>query len=97
MGLIGCGGRGNWIGAFFPEYTGARIVAVADVIREHLDATQASFKVDASRAYYGPDAYRELVASKLDAVIDRDAAVFSSRAGARRGRRRQARIPAPSR
>ncbi|MGA2742221.1 MAG: hypothetical protein ABSG65_32870 [Bryobacteraceae bacterium] len=46
VGLIGCGGRGNWIGAFFPEFTGARIVALADVIRERLDATQSSFKVD---------------------------------------------------
>jgi len=30
VGLIGCGGRGNWISPFFPEYTGARIVALAD-------------------------------------------------------------------
>ena len=68
VGLIGCGGRGNWIGAFFPEFAGARIVALADVIRERLDATQASFKVEPSRAYYGPEAYRELVESKVDAV-----------------------------
>ncbi|HTT63006.1 MAG TPA: Gfo/Idh/MocA family oxidoreductase [Bryobacteraceae bacterium] len=68
VGLIGCGGRGNWIGAFFPEFTGARIVALADVIRERLDATQSRFKVDAARAYYGPEADRELIASKLDAV-----------------------------
>jgi myo-inositol 2-dehydrogenase/D-chiro-inositol 1-dehydrogenase len=69
VGLIGCGGRGNWIGAFFPEFAGARVVALADVIRERLDATQASFKVDSSRAHYGPDAYRQLVESKLDAVV----------------------------
>jgi predicted dehydrogenase len=68
VGLIGCGGRGNWIGAFFAEFAGARIVALADVIRERLDATQASFKIDGSRAYYGPGAYRELIASKVDAV-----------------------------
>jgi len=30
VGLIGCGGRGNWIGAIFPEFAGARIVALAD-------------------------------------------------------------------
>jgi len=68
VGLIGCGSRGNWIGKFFPEFTTARIVALADVIREHLDTTRASFQVDPSRAYYGPDAYRELIESKLDAV-----------------------------
>ena len=68
VGLAGCGGRGNWIGAFFPEF-GARIVALADVIRERLDATQAKFRVEASRAYYGPEACRELAESKLDAVV----------------------------
>jgi len=51
-----------------PEYSGARIVAVADVIREHLDRTREKFKVDGARAYYGPEAYRELASSKLDAV-----------------------------
>ena len=69
LGLIGCGGRGNWIGPFFPEYAGARIVALADVIREHLDTTASKFKVDASRAHYGPNAYQEVIGSKIDAVI----------------------------
>lgn len=69
LGLVGCGGRGNWIGPFFPEFAGARIVAVADVIREHLDSTAPKFKVSPSRAYYGPDAYKELASSKLDGVI----------------------------
>src|ERR1051325_9323115 len=69
VGLVGCGGRGNWIGPFFPEFTGARIVAVADVVKEHLDTTREKFKVDAGRTYYGPDAYRELASSRLDAVV----------------------------
>jgi len=69
LGLLGCGSRGNWIGKFFPEYTGARIVATADVVREHLDSTTAAFHVRPSRAYYGPDAYQELARSSLDAVI----------------------------
>ncbi|HLY20117.1 MAG TPA: Gfo/Idh/MocA family oxidoreductase [Bryobacteraceae bacterium] len=68
VGLIGCGGRGNWIGGFFPEFAGARIVALADVMRDRLDGTQSNFKVDPARAYYGPEAYRELIASKVDAV-----------------------------
>ncbi len=69
VGLIGCGGRGNWIGEFFPEFAGARVVALADVIRDHLDKTRDKFKVDASRAYYGPDAYKELANAKLDGVV----------------------------
>ncbi len=69
VGIIGCGGRGNWIGPFFPEYSGARIVALADVIKDHLDKTRENFKVEESRAYYGPDAYKELIHSKLDGVV----------------------------
>jgi predicted dehydrogenase len=69
VGIVGCGGRGNWIAPFFPEFAGARIVALADVIRQHLDTTTAKLKVDAGRAYYGPDAYKELSSSRLDAVV----------------------------
>lgn len=69
VGIVGCGGRGNWIGPFFPEYTGARIVALADVQKANLDASAGKLNVDSSRAYHGPDAYRQLAASKLDAVV----------------------------
>ena len=69
VGLVGCGNRGNWIAPFFVEYTGARVVALAEVVRENLDNTVGKLRVDPSRAYYGPDAYKELAASKLDAVI----------------------------
>lgn len=69
VGLVGCGGRGNWISPLFPEHAGARMVAVADVIQSRLDATREKLKVDASRAYWGPDAHRELAQSKLDAVV----------------------------
>lgn len=69
VGLVGCGGRGNWITPFFVEYAGARVVALADVIQSHLDATREKFKVDSSRSYWGPEAYKELAHSKVDAVI----------------------------
>src|ERR1039457_5444498 len=69
VGLVGCGGRGNWIGKFFPEFTGARVVALADVIQDHLDKTRDAFKVESQRSYYGPEAYKELAHSKLDAGV----------------------------
>jgi len=69
VGLVGCGGRGNWIAPFFPEFTGARWVAVADVVRKNLESTRARLEVPPSRAYYGADAYKELANSKLDAVV----------------------------
>jgi predicted dehydrogenase len=69
VGILGCGGRGNWIGPFFPEFTGARIVALGDVIQANLGKTREKFGIGAGRAYYGPDAYKEMAESKLDAVI----------------------------
>ncbi|MDE3167905.1 MAG: Gfo/Idh/MocA family oxidoreductase [Acidobacteriota bacterium] len=69
IGLVGCGGRGNWITPLFVEHAGARVVAVADVIRARLDATREKLKVEDGRAYHGPDAHRELAHSKLDAVV----------------------------
>lgn len=69
VGLVGCGGRGNWIAPFFPEHAGARVVALGDVIRKNLDDTREKLQVDPARAYWGPDAYAELAASKVDAVV----------------------------
>lgn len=69
VGLIGCGGRGNWIAPFFVEYTGARVVALADVVKANLESTQAKFKVENSRSYYGPDSGKQLAESKLDAIV----------------------------
>ena len=68
-GLVGCGGRGNWIAPFFAAHADARIVAVADVVKTRLDSTRQKLRVDSSRAYHGPDAYKELAGSRLDAVV----------------------------
>jgi predicted dehydrogenase len=69
VGIVGAGGRGNWIGEFFPEFAGARVVAIADVQKENLESTRAKWKIDSSRAYYGPDAARQLANSRLDGVV----------------------------
>jgi predicted dehydrogenase len=69
FGLLGCGNRGSWIAPMFIEHTGARVVAAADVVRANLDGIGQKYNVGASRAYYGPDAYRELANSKVDAVV----------------------------
>jgi myo-inositol 2-dehydrogenase / D-chiro-inositol 1-dehydrogenase len=69
IGIIGCGGRGNWIGGHFVEYTGARVVALADVFADRLQTASQKFRVPPARAYRGFESYRDLVASKLDAVV----------------------------
>lgn len=68
LGIIGCGGRGNWIGGHFIEFTTTRIVALHDPFRDKLEATAEKFKVDRARLYSGLEGYKDLLASRLDAV-----------------------------
>jgi myo-inositol 2-dehydrogenase / D-chiro-inositol 1-dehydrogenase len=69
FGLIGCGNRGSWITPLFIEHTGARVVAAADVVRTNLEEFRDKYRLAAAHAYYGLDAYRELLASSIDAVV----------------------------
>lgn len=81
VGIVGCGGRGNWIGPFFAEFAGARVVALADVQRANLESTAEKLKVEKSRAYLGPDAYRQLAESKLDAVVIETPTIYHAEQG----------------
>jgi len=69
IGIIGCGGRGTYIGGFFREYTGARIVALHDPFPDRLEEIQQKLKLSGPRLYRGLEGYRDLVASRLDAVV----------------------------
>lgn len=69
VGIIGCGARGVYIGDFFLEHTGARIVALADPLPDRLQSLQTNLKLREPRTYTGLNGYRDLVNSKLDAVI----------------------------
>lgn len=68
IGLIGAGGRGAWLGDFFNQQ-GGRITALADVFIDRLETAGAKFGVAAGRRYRGFQAYQELLASKVDAVV----------------------------
>ena len=69
IGIVGCGGRGNYVGNFFVEYTGSHVVALADPVTQPLEETAEHWKVDSARCYSGLDGYRKLAESKLDAVL----------------------------
>lgn len=69
LGVVGMGGRGNWISDLFLEFTGARVVAVAEPFADRQEAAKAKYKLDASRVYGGRNGYKELAQSKLDAVV----------------------------
>src|ERR1017187_216001 len=69
IGIVGCGGRGAYVGGFFPEFTGAGIVALADPFRDRMDGLVAKLKIGSPRMYAGLDGVRELCHSSLDAVV----------------------------
>jgi myo-inositol 2-dehydrogenase/D-chiro-inositol 1-dehydrogenase len=69
LGLIGCGQRGNWIAPLFGEESRCKIVAVHDYFRDRVDALGEKIGVGASRRYTGLEGYKELLDSKVDAVV----------------------------
>ncbi|HEX2972735.1 MAG TPA: Gfo/Idh/MocA family oxidoreductase [Tepidisphaeraceae bacterium] len=68
VGLIGCGGRGKWIGNLFQENANAKIVAVYDYFRDRANEAGDQLKVDTDRRYVGLQGYKELLNSDVDAV-----------------------------
>jgi len=68
LGIIGAGGRGVWFGRLCHRHADIQVVALADPFDDRLKAGRDTLKVDASRCYKGLAGYKELLASKLDAV-----------------------------
>jgi len=68
LGLIGCGGRGNWIANLFQKNTKTKLVAAADYFQDRVNRVRGNFKLDARRCYAGLSGYRRLLEGKLDAV-----------------------------
>jgi predicted dehydrogenase len=69
IGIVGAGGRGNWIADLFIEHAGARVVAIAEPFEDRRTAAISKYKVNPSRAYRGREGHRELAMSSLDAVV----------------------------
>jgi myo-inositol 2-dehydrogenase / D-chiro-inositol 1-dehydrogenase len=68
LGIIGCGGRGVWIGRLFHKHSNFKVVALADAFEDRLEKGSKELGVDRSRCYKGLEGYKELLASKVDAV-----------------------------
>ena len=69
VGFIGCGGQGTRDATLLEATGKAKIVALADYFQDQLDKAKDKFKVDATRAHVGIDAYKEVIGSKVDAVL----------------------------
>lgn len=69
VGIIGTGGRGNFVGDVFARDTNSRIVAVADAFDEPLEKTGKKYGVDPKRYHSGLDGFRKVLESDVDAVV----------------------------
>jgi predicted dehydrogenase len=80
LGIIGCGGRGNYDGGEFIRNTDVRVAALMDLFDDRLEATRARFdrvaeekgqaKISQSNVFKGHRAYEKLVQSKdVDIVL----------------------------
>src|SRR6058998_3980120 len=80
VGLLGCGGRGTEDASNLVDTGGARVVALADLFPDQLDAARAHFDqvqeakgfaaLDPKQLFVGPRAYERLAASKeVDAIV----------------------------
>lgn len=69
LGIIGCGGRGNYVAKIFNKETTSRVVALADPFEGPLEVTRQKYDVDEKRIYKGLDGYQQLITSNVDAVI----------------------------
>ncbi len=69
IGVIGCGGRGRFVGKFFPEQTNAKIAAASDPFEDRLQYANRIFKLNESRLFDGLDGYKELLELDIDAVV----------------------------
>src|SRR5437870_729356 len=80
VGLLGCGGRGTEDASNLVDAGGARVVALADLFQDQLDAARSHFDqlqqakgfpaLDSSQLFRGPKAHEQIAASKdVDAIV----------------------------
>lgn len=68
LGLVGCGGRGNWIANLFNANGNYEIVAAADFFQDRVDSFGGKFNVPEPKRFTGLSCHKKLLAEKLDAV-----------------------------
>ena len=68
LGLIGCGGRGSWLGDLFQKHGGYEIHAVADYFADLADKAGDRLGVDKARRFSGLEGYKRLLDSGVEAA-----------------------------
>lgn len=68
VGIIGCGGRGPWIGRLFEQHANAKVTAVHDYFRDRVDKAGEMFDIAPEHRYTGLDGYQGLIDGPVDVV-----------------------------
>ena len=68
LGVIGCGGRGPWIGDLFEKNTNTKVVAVHDYFQDRVERAGKKFSIGKENQFIGLGGYHKLLASGVDAV-----------------------------
>ena len=68
LGIIGAGGRGQWIANLFAENTATKVVAAHDYFQDRVDAVGEKHGIAKSRRYTGLEGYKQMLADGVDAV-----------------------------
>ena len=69
LGLIGCGGRGNWIADLFQQHGGYQFVATADYFPDRAKAAAQRLGVAENHAFSGLSAYKRVLDARPDAIV----------------------------
>ncbi len=71
LGLLGCGSRGTTVANAFVKATNTRVVALADLFQDRLDAGRKAFpSAEPNLLFRGPKAFREIAGAKdLDMIL----------------------------
>jgi predicted dehydrogenase len=69
LGLVGCGGRGNWIANLFNQHGGYEFVATADYFPDRAEQTANRLKVPPTQAFSGLSGYKRLLDARPDAIV----------------------------
>ena len=76
LGLIGCGGRGQWIAGLCTEHGGFTTHAVADYFEDVALSVGDKLGVDKARRFSGLSGYKRLLESGVEAVAIEDVPYF---------------------
>ena len=76
LGVVGLGGRGQWIAGLFRKHGGYQISAVADYFPAVATANGKALGVDEAHCYSGLSGYQKMIASGVEAIVIIDVPYF---------------------